>query len=138
MVIPVPLPPDMPGLDVTVARVESLRPDMPMPLKGGGAFTGYREELESAAETMFELDTGEPAAVSSDHLTYVGGWCDDVAWRRLFEHLCAKADIPTLDLKDGVRCRDTEGTRIWINYGSKAAETPAGPIAAAGVLFEKL
>lgn len=138
MVIPVPLPPDMPGLEVAVARVESLRPDMPMPLKGGGAFTGYREELESAAETLFELETGEPAVVSSDHLTYVGGWCDDAAWRRLFEHLCAKADIPTFDLKDGVRCRDTEGVRIWINYGSKAAETPAGPIAAAGVLFEEL
>jgi len=138
LVIPVPLPPDIPGLDVTVARVESLRPDMPMPLKDGGAFTGYREELESAAETLFKLDTGEPAAVCSDHLIYVGGWCDDVAWRRLFEHLCAKVDIPTFDLKDGIRCRDTEGMRIWTNYGSKPAETPAGPIAAAGVLFEKL
>jgi beta-galactosidase len=29
--IPVPLPPAIPGLDVTVARVETMRPDMPVP-----------------------------------------------------------------------------------------------------------
>ncbi|WP_428688766.1 beta-galactosidase, partial [Roseibium sp.] len=68
MVIPVPLPPDIPGLEVTVARVESLRPDMPIPLKGGGKFVGYREELDGAADVMMELEDGQPAVFRQDHL----------------------------------------------------------------------
>ncbi|MEM5582834.1 beta-galactosidase [Roseibium sp. AS2] len=137
MVIPVPLPPDMPGLEVTVSRVESLRPDMPMPLKGGGAFTGYREELEGAADIVLELDDGQPAALRSGHLTYVGGWPDAIALKRVYSDLCRTAGIATVDLEDGVRCRDTGGLRIWTNYGAEAADTPAGRIEGAGVLFEK-
>ncbi|WP_306146297.1 beta-galactosidase [Roseibium sp. MMSF_3412] len=138
MVIPVPLPPDMPDLDVTVARVESTRPDMPMPLRGGGHFIGYREELEGSADVIFELEDGHPAVMCSDNLTYVGGWCDDAAWARLFKELCRKARIETMDLSGGVRCRDAGDLRIWTNYGAEAADTPAGRIAAAGVLFEEL
>ncbi|MEO9776776.1 beta-galactosidase [Roseibium sp.] len=137
MVIPVPLPPDMPGLEVTVSRVESLRPDMPMPLKGGGAFTGYREELEGAADIVLELDDGQPAALRSGHLTYIGGWPDAIALKRVYSDLCRAAGIATVDLEDGVRCRDTGGLRIWTNYGAEAADTPAGRIEGAGVLFEK-
>ncbi|WP_420333983.1 beta-galactosidase [Roseibium sp.] len=138
MVIPVPLPPDMPDLDVTVARVESTRPDMPMPLRGGGHFIGYREELEGSADVIFELEDGQPAVMSSENLTYVGGWCDDAAWARLFKELCRKAGIETMDLSGGVRCRDAGDLRIWTNYGAEAADTPAGRIEAAGVLFEEL
>ncbi len=36
--IPVPLPPSLPGLDCRVARVESLPPDVEVPLEAGGAF----------------------------------------------------------------------------------------------------
>ena len=138
MVIPVPLPPDMPGLEVTVARVESLRPDMPMALKGGGHFIGYREELEGAAEVILELEDGQPAAMRQEHMTYVGGWGDETALKRIFSDLCGQAGIPTQDLSGGVRCRETKGLRIWTNYGAEPAETPAGRIEPAGVLFEKI
>ncbi len=137
MVIPVPLPPDMPGLDVTVSRVESLRPDVPVPLKDGGAFTGYREELEGAADVVLELTDGQPAVMRSGNLNYVGGWCDETAWNRIFTELCLKAGIETLQLDGGVRCRDTEGMRIWTNYGAEPAQTPAGQIEACGVLLER-
>jgi beta-galactosidase len=137
-VIPVPLPPDFPGLDITVSRVESFRPDMPMPLKGGGNFVGYREELEGAAEVVLELEDGAPAALRSGNLTYVGGCGDETVLKRLFTDLCAQEDIKTTELSGGVRCRDTNGQRIWVNYGSEPAETPAGTIEAAGVLFESL
>ena len=138
MVIPVPLPPDMPGLDLAVSRVESLRPDMPMPLKGGGAFTGYREELEGAGEVILELEDGQPAAYRQENLVYVGGWGDETVLKRLYTMLCEEAAIDTLDLTGGVRCRLTDGLRIWTNYGAEPADTPAGRIEAAGVLFEKL
>lgn len=138
MVIPVPLPPDMPGLEVTVARVESMRPDMPMPLKGGGNLVSYREELEGAAETFLELEDGQIAAMRQDNLTYVGGWCDGIAWKRVFKMLCDEAGIETFDLSGGVRCRDAGNVRIWTNYGASPSDTPAGRIDAAGVLFERL
>ncbi|WP_428673842.1 beta-galactosidase, partial [Roseibium sp.] len=138
MVIPVPLPPDIPGLEVTVARVESLRPDMPIPLKGGGKFVGYREELDGAADVMMELEDGQPAVFRQDHLTYVGGWGDETVLKRLYSELCEEAGIETRELSGGLRCRDTKGVRIWTNYGAEPAETPAGRIEAAGVLFEKL
>jgi len=138
MVIPVPLPPDVPGLDVTVSKVESLRPDRPMALTGGGIFNGYREELETAADVVLELEDGQPAVVRQDHLIYVGGWGDAAALQRVYQPLCDEAGIATQELSVGVRCRDTEGLRIWTNYGAEAADTPAGRIEAAGVLFEKL
>ena len=43
--IPTPLPPNAPGLDVTVSRVESLPPFAPMPLETG-AFKKWFEHLE--------------------------------------------------------------------------------------------
>jgi len=138
MVIPVPLPPDMPNLDVTVSCVESIRPDMPMPLKDGGSFVGYREELEGSAEIVVELEDGQPAAMRAGNLTYVGGWCDETTWTRLFRDLCDQAGIETTQLSGGVRCRDAGGVRIWTNYGTQAADTPAGRIEAAGVLFQAL
>ncbi|GAA0776206.1 beta-galactosidase [Roseibium denhamense] len=142
MVIPVPLPPDIPGLDVTVTRVESLRPDMPLALKksgtAAGCFRGYREELEGAADIVLELENGEPAAFSNGHMTYVGGWCDEEGWLHLLRDLCKSARVQTFEVSGGVRCRDTDGTRIWTNYGSDPADTPAGRIEAAGVLFENL
>ncbi len=138
MVIPVPLPPDMPNLDVTVSRVESMRQDMPVALRGGGHFVGYREELEGSADPVLELETGEPAAMRSGNMTYVGGCCDEDAWTRIFAGLCEASGIATTPLSGGVRCREVDGMRIWTNYGAEAAATPAGPIEAAGVLFEKL
>ena len=46
--IPVPLPPALPGLDCTVMRVESLPPDVPVPLEQGGNFLHWREKAEGA------------------------------------------------------------------------------------------
>ncbi len=44
---PVPLPPNLPGLSAIVARVESLPPDVPVPLNRGGNFLHWREKLET-------------------------------------------------------------------------------------------
>lgn len=137
MVIPVPLPPDFPGLDVTVSRVESVRPDMPMALKGGGSLVGYREELEGAADVVWELEDGQPAAYRTGNLTYLGGLGDETALKRVYSDLCKQAGVTTMELSGGVRCRDTATQRIWVNYGSEVAATPAGTIEAAGVLFEQ-
>ncbi|MEM9247528.1 MAG: beta-galactosidase [Pseudomonadota bacterium] len=132
--IPVPLPPALPGLDVTVARVESLRPDCPVPLDGGGTVRGYLEELEGAAEVALRTEAGAPVALRTGRQTYMSGWGDDATLDRLIAQLCARAGVATMALAEGVRCRDTGSERFWFNYGSVAVTCPAGTIPPAGVL----
>ena len=137
-VIPVPLPPDFPDLEVTVSRVESLRPDSPLGFQGGGCFRGYREEIEGAADSLYLLENGEPAAKRTDTITYMAGWGDDAALDRMVIDLCSRAGLEIRAMPDGVRCRDTTDMRIWLNYGSEPAETPIGVLEPAGVGFETL
>ena len=44
--------PNLPNLDVTVARIDTPRGDMPIPLSNGGHALRYREVLEGSA-TLF-------------------------------------------------------------------------------------
>lgn len=136
--IPVPLPPAFPGLDLTVARVESLRPDMPVPVAGGGAVNGYREEIGGAAEPLFASADGAPVALRQGRITYVGGWGDAALLDRLVAETCRRAGIAILPMPRGIRRRDTGSERFWFNYNPHPADTPAGPIAAAGYLREPL
>ncbi len=132
--IPTPLPPSLPGLDVTVSRVESLRPDTPMPLSENGAVTGYREELDGTATPIMTLQSGEPLAMRDNGMIYVGGWLDAEGMDRLVEIVCARAGLPFAALPAGLRCRDTETERFWFNYNPYEVETEHGTVPAAGVL----
>ncbi|SDF17726.1 beta-galactosidase [Limimaricola pyoseonensis] len=116
MRIPVPLPPAFPGLSVTVAHVESLRADRPEPLDQGGHFTGYREAIEGEARVVERTATGEPAVMRDDRVTYLAGWPDRVAAKRILAGLCARAGLDTIELPDGVRRRDTGAERFWFNH----------------------
>ncbi|MBO6854721.1 MAG: beta-galactosidase [Marivivens sp.] len=136
MATPVPLPPDLPEMDVLVSRVESLRPDMPMPLAGGGCVTGYREEIETAAVSLLELEDGTPVAVRQGRTIYMGGWGDAKALDRLVSLMAAEAGVPVTPMPEGVRLRETATERFWFNYGANSAECPAGELPPAGVLRE--
>ena len=87
MAIPVPLPPAFPKLDVVVARVETLRPDMPVSLKEGGAIVGYLEEIEGTDTVVVQTETGVPVAMQTGNVTYMGGWGDDEALNALLASL---------------------------------------------------
>ncbi|MBV2358357.1 beta-galactosidase [Thalassococcus sp. CAU 1522] len=134
MAIPVPLPPAFPGLAVTVSRVESLRADCPLPIQGGGAVIGYREDLEGSAGAVLTLQDGSAIARRSGRVTYLGAWCDDPGHDRLVADLCARAGIETLALPEGVRVRDTANERFWFNHTAQTVDTPFGPLPPAGIL----
>jgi beta-galactosidase len=85
---PRPLPPAIPGLDVTVARVETMRPDMPVPVKQGGHVTLWREDLEGSATVLDEDTEGRPVTVQSGNLTYLGGWPDPQLLRHILLRAC--------------------------------------------------
>jgi beta-galactosidase len=136
--IPVPLPPALPGLDAVVARVESLPPDVPVPLAEGGALINWREKLEGSAMVVEAAEDGWPALVSKGKLQYLGGWPDDTALTRILMRACAAEGIETDPLPEGLRRRDTATHRFLFNYNPVPADWGGVTIPPAGVHWTAL
>jgi beta-galactosidase len=109
--IPVPLPPAIPGLDVTVARVETMRPDMPVAVRQGGHVTLWREDLEGSATVLDEDEDGRPVTMHSGNVTYLGGWPDPSSCATSCLRACADAGVATVDLPPDIRMRQSGDTR---------------------------
>ena len=114
--IPLPLPPNLPGLDAVVARVESLPPDVNMPLQRGGAFNRWREKLEGSAEVVESTQDGLPALLRAGGLHYLCGWPDAAALDRILTQLCHGADLPTHPMPHGLRRRRAGDVTFLFNY----------------------
>ncbi|MBN8631350.1 MAG: beta-galactosidase [Rhodobacterales bacterium] len=135
---PVPLPPALPGLEVVVARAESLPPDVPVPLAQGGNLWHWREVLEGHATVTEVAEDGCPALVSAGKLHYLGGWPDDEALTRILNRACTAEGIETDPLPEGLRLRDTATHRFLFNYNPVPVEWDGVTIPAAGVHWTKL
>lgn len=138
MSIPVPLPPAIAGLDVTVAEVESLRADISVPLENGGSVIAYREVLEGGADVVLRTEQGEPVAMQQARQTYLGGWLDEISMKQFIEAACAEAQIETMQLPDGVRTRATGSERFWFNYTDQTVTCHGVTLPPAGVLRVQL
>ena len=136
--IPVPLPPNLPGLDCTVARVESLPPGIEVPLQGGGAFRHWHEVLEGKAELAMTATDGTPAALRAGAITYIGGWLDETALGHLLRATCAAAAVPVTDMPYGLRRRDSATHRFLFNYNAAPITFDGVTIPAAGVHWRAL
>ncbi|MBY6160368.1 beta-galactosidase [Mameliella alba] len=119
---PVPLPPNLPGWDLTVSHVESLRPDTPLPLQSGGALTSYRDHVEGAFDVVEHLKDGGPAVIRQGPMNYVCGWLDDTALSRVLCNLATEAGLNPRDLPEGVRTRSTGAERFWFNHSTEPRE----------------
>jgi beta-galactosidase len=126
--IPVPLPPNLPGLAATVARVESLPPDVPVPLPGGGHLLHWREKVETEAEVVLRSTDGWPALIRSGGLHYLAGWAEADTLTGIIETLCQAQGIATERLPEGLRRRDSQSHRFYFNYNAE-------PVTWAGVTF---
>jgi beta-galactosidase len=136
--IPVPLPPALPGLDAVVARVESLPPDVPVPLAEGGALINWREKLEGGATVVEAAEDGWPALIATGKLHYLGGWPDETALIRILMRACAAEGIETDPLPEGLRRRDTATHRFLFNYNPVPADWGGATIPPAGVRWTEL
>jgi beta-galactosidase len=132
MAIPLPLPPNLPGLACTVARVESLPPDLPVPLVEGGNFLHWREKCEAAEVAEATVD-GWPAVVGTGQLRYLAGWPDEQALDRILRTICQVKGVAVQSLPEGLRCRTAGGIRFWFNYNPEPATHEGVTIPAAGV-----
>ncbi|MBF9048791.1 beta-galactosidase [Roseobacter sp. HKCCD9010] len=130
----VPLPPAIPDLDIQVARVETLRPDMPVPVDGGGAITLWREDLLGGAEVLDRDANGRPVLVRSGAVHYLGGWPDPDYLARVLTRLAERADVPVLDLPQDIRLRQSGTTQYVFNHGHEPVTFGGEIIPQAGVL----
>lgn len=135
---PVPLPPNLPGLQATIARVESLPPDVPVPLDRGGNFLHWREKLETDGTVVERSTDGWPALVAAGGVHYLAGWPDEAALDRILTTLCDSQGIVVDPLPEGLRRRDSATHRFWFNYNAVPVERGEVTIPAAGVHWEKL
>ncbi|NCO87016.1 MAG: beta-galactosidase [Rhodobacterales bacterium] len=135
--IPLPLGPNIPGLDVSVVLAESLPPIADVPLEGGGRFLHWVEHLEGSAPVLRRTAAGEPA-IMGDRLRYLAGWPDDDTLFAIVTGLCAEAGLPALDLPEGLRIRDTATHRFVFNYAPEPQAWNGVTIPAAGVHWEAL
>ena len=138
LAIKLPLGPDLPGLDISVALTESLPPDTAVPLAGGGQFRHWFEHLEGDAQPHLITDSGQPAIMGNDHLRYLAGWPDDDTFDRIIADLCTEQGLDAHALADGLRIRDTATHRFVFNYAPEPQDWHGTTIPAAGVHWEPL
>jgi beta-galactosidase len=129
-----PLPPAISGLDVTVSRLETLRPDMPVALRGGGAITGYLEDIEGTGDVLLKTDAGAPVALRNGNLTYMAGWGDAKGMDRLIARIGADAGLTVRKLPTGLRTRETATERFWFNHTTAPIEFDGLQLPPAGVI----
>lgn len=131
--IPVPLPPAWPGSDLTVSRVQSMRPDIPVPIAGGGAVLGYFEQMSGGDGSVLQTEDGDPVAVRcAARVTYMAGWCDDAAHMRLIR--AVTPHLPVREMPKGVRRRATGREEFWFNYSTRTVDIDGHTLGPAGVL----
>jgi beta-galactosidase len=133
--IPVPLPPALPGLNVTLTLVESLPPGLSVPIEGGGTFVRWFEHLEGPEEGMMQTETGELAVASKGQLRYLAGWPDEGLWDRIVKDLCAEVGLEPEVLPDGLRVRDAGSRRFVFNYAAEAQTYKGTTLPPAGVAW---
>lgn len=133
--IPVPLPPNVPGLDIQVTRVETLAEGDKVAARGGGAVQYWREEVETTRAPVFVDRLGNPILAAKDRLHYLTSWPDAMLANRVLHHLCDIANIETTILPEGLRLREAGGQRFLFNYGSKEVKFGGHTIPVAGVVL---
>jgi len=134
--IPVPLPPAIRGLDLTVTHVETFRADQPRALAGGGAVRHWLEAVETTAPVRERTEAGAPVLVGEGSVHYLAGWPDEAAFARILTDLCAGAGVATRAMPEGVRQRHHGGKRFVFNYADAPRALDGLTLDPAGVHWE--
>jgi beta-galactosidase len=108
---------------LTVTRVESLRDGVSEP-GDGWSVTRWREDVRSPFAPEF-ADTAERGVVyASGTVRYCAIWPDAALLRLLVERMAGQADLPLLDLPEGIRVRSSASHSFTFNYSDAAVFVP--------------
>jgi beta-galactosidase len=130
--IPVPLGPQVSGLDVTVTLAESLPPIAEEPLEQGGRFLSWFEHLAGSAPVKERTVGGRPA-IMGDRLRYLAGWPDDDTFDRILRGIAVEAGLTVTPMPEGLRLKDTATHRFIFNYAPEPQVWNGVTIPPAGV-----
>lgn len=142
--IPSDLPPNLSKslLDITVTHVETLRPDLPLPIANhaDAHLTLWRDHLEvgSASQICFETSDDTPALIQQGHLYYLAGIPDDGFYDLLMAKILKDADLSCLSLPDGLRIRDNGNHKFILNYSDQTYDLSQLGITGAYLLGQSL
>jgi beta-galactosidase len=108
-------------VDVTVSRVESLRPGAAIEVEDKGSFHRWREFLCMNGDAVAELQTadGETALARSANRFYLGGWPDEKLMDAVLTTMFELSGLPRLALGENLRIRDQGDWRYFFNYGTE-------------------
>jgi len=137
MSTPVPMPPNIPNLECTISRVESIPPSAAVQTENGNCIRWF-EHLEGQVEVYLKTTDGTPLVVRNGSTFYLAGWPDADLADSLLQDLCNIAGIKTTALPEGLRQRDTQSHRFWFNYTDSAIEHNEVTIPGAGVHWTPL
>ena len=138
MAIPEKLPPLIPGINGTVARVESLRPNVTISIKELGNFKKWMETLVDSDNVIQFCDDGRPAIIGNENNFYITGWADQETLKNIFSGVCDSQDISFTELNDCVRTRETSSYRFWFNFSEEESTVGSIKIPASGVIWEAI
>lgn len=124
--IPAELPPGpLAGLaGFRVERVDALPREFPVPLEGGGWFEVWREIGAATGEVERYTSDGHPAIIRTGRASYLAGWLDRDTLVEHMAGLLKRADIRSVRLPSGLRCRRRGATRIFYNYAPEPCAIP--------------
>ncbi len=108
----------MPGINSRIKHVQSLRPQVKIPLNGGNNAQHWLETTSQNDPIIESTKDGRAIRIGQAKCQYLCAWLDQGALANLFTELCAQEKIPTIQLPEGVRIRDTQQHRFTFNYNA--------------------
>ena len=138
MNIPKQLPPIVPGIEGTVASVETIRPNASIAIEAGGKFNCWMENLINCNNIIERCNDGRPAIIGQKNRQYLAGWPDQEALKRILSDVCSAQNVSITQLPDCVRVRDTLKHRFWFNYSETESIVGGIKLPPSGVIWESL
>ena len=123
----------IPGMDIHLPAVETLRPGVEIGVAGQGAFELWREHISSDVDDQVMADDGWPAWVTDQNLTYLTGLPTAPLADYLIGKVCNELGLPVEVMPEGVRRRDRGDLSIYINYSQSDQPLRGDVLPPAGV-----
>jgi beta-galactosidase len=115
-------------VDVTVTRVESLRPGARLAMSNGpGACLRWLETVSPGAAPIVEIraEDGKAILAREGNCHYLAAWPDDALLDAVMRLCLSRAGIACAPVSESLRIRDNGARRYILNYGAEAADIDA-------------
>ena len=123
-------------IPITVTRVESLR-DGVEERGDGWTISRWREDVASDLNPQITSPSGG-IVYAHENLRYVAAWPDRTLLDRLVAVMAGEAEVPLVNLPEGLRLRRTEGHILAFNYSNQPINTagigPGNPVIGSTIL----